>query len=478
MTEQLIYLFERWSGEKIVSTTPLPQSGSSRQYFRMISANHQAIGVYNPDKSENHAFITFTKHFIKHNLNVPHLYESDEDKNVYLVEDLGNETLFSFITENRTGEEFPTKIKEHYKTALTELVKFQINAFDELDLSVCYPRSSFDKQSMLWDLHYFKYYFLKLTQTPFDEQKLEDDFTTLIDFLLSTDIEFYMYRDFQSRNIMLKNNKLYFVDYQGGRKGALQYDVASLLYDAKANIPQHIRDDLLEHYLLILNQKIKVNREEFKKFYYGYVLIRILQAMGAYGFRGIHQKKVHFLKSIPYAVNNIEYLFSKNLLPQGLNELNSALNHILNNKSLRKFETIEDSEKLTISINSFSYISGIPDDLSGNGGGFVFDCRSIHNPGRYDEFKILTGEDEAVIEFLNKQSDVQEFLTDITSIIERAINNYTQRGFSHLMINFGCTGGQHRSVYCAERLAEYLSKFIDADVILHHAELEKKDMLQ
>jgi len=478
MTEELKYLFEEWSGENLVSTTPLPQSGSYRQYFRMISANHQAIGVYNRDKSENLAFITFTKHFIKHNLNVPHLYEFDIDKNVYLVEDLGNETLFSFITKNRTGEEFPTKIKEHYKTALTELIKFQTDAFDELDISVCYPRSSFDKQSMLWDLHYFKYYFLKLTQTPFDEQKLEDDFTTLIDFLLSTDIDFYMYRDFQSRNIMLKNDELYFVDYQGGRRGALQYDVASLLYDAKADIPQQIRDELLEHYLLILNQKIKVDREEFKKFYYGYVLIRILQAMGAYGFRGIHEKKAHFLKSIPHAVNNIEYLFSKNLLPYGLNELKSTLNHIIKNRSLRKFEPIKDSEELTVSINSFSYISGIPVDLTGNGGGFVFDCRSLHNPGRYDEFKMLTGKDEAVIEFLNKQSDVQEFLTDITSIIERAVNSYTQRGFSNLMINFGCTGGQHRSVFCAERLAEYLKKFIDANVILQHTELEKKDMLQ
>ena len=477
MTEQLKYIFEQWAGETLVSTTPLPQSGSYREYFRMISANHQAMGVYNPDKSENHAYITFTNHFLKHNLKVPHLYESDIDKNVYLVEDLGNETLFSFITKNRTGEEFANKIKEHYKRALTELVKFQIDAFDELDFSVCYPRSSFDKQSMLWDLHYFKYYFLKLTQIPFDEQKLEDDFTTLIDFLLSTDVDFFMYRDFQSRNIMLKNDELYFIDFQGGRKGALQYDVASFLYDAKADIPQQVRDELLEHYLLTLNQKIKVDKAEFKKFYYGYVLIRILQAMGAYGFRGIHEKKAHFLKSIPYAVNNIEYLLSNDLLPHGLNELYSSLNHILKNSSLRKFETIEDSEKLSVSINSFSYVSGIPVDLSGNGGGFVFDCRSLHNPGRYDEFKMLTGKDEAVIDFLNQQNDIQEFLTNITSIIERAINNYTQRGFSHLMINFGCTGGQHRSVYCAERLFEYLNKFIDANLIILHTELEKKDML-
>jgi aminoglycoside/choline kinase family phosphotransferase len=444
----------------------------------MISANHKAIGVYNPDKSENHAFITFTEHFLKHNLRVPHLFGSDIDNNVYLLEDLGDETLFAFISTNRTGDEFPQIIKEHYKTALTELIKFQIDANDGLDYSVCYPRSSFDKQSMLWDMHYFKYYFLKLTQTPFDEQKLEDDFTALIDFLLSTDTNYFMYRDFQSRNIMFKNDDLYFIDYQGGRRGALQYDVASLLYDAKANLPQDVRNELLEHYLLVLNQKKKINRDEFKKYYYGYVLIRILQAMGAYGFRGIHEKKAHFLKSIPYAVKNIEYLLTNNLLPEGLNEIRSALNHISQNTSLRKFEALEKSDKLTVSINSFSYKSGIPVDLSGNGGGFVFDCRSLHNPGRYDEFKMLTGRDEEVIEFLNKQTDLQEFLTDIKSIVERVINIYTKRGFTHLMINFGCTGGQHRSVFCAERLAEYLNKFFDVNINLQHTELEKKDLLK
>lgn len=478
MNEHLKERFEKWAGEKVKSTTPLPQSGSYRQYFRMKSANHQAIGVYNPDKNENYAFLTFTKHFLNHNLKVPRLYESDNDNNVYLLEDLGDETLFRFITNNKTSKEFPLSIKEHYKKALSELIKFQIDAKERLDYSVCYPRSSFDKQSMLWDLHYFKYYFLKLTQTPFDEQKLENDFTTLIDFLLSTDTDYFMYRDFQSRNIMIKNDGLYFIDYQGGRKGALQYDVASLLYDAKANLPQDIRDELLEHYLLTLNRKLKIDREEFRKYYYGYVLIRILQAMGAYGFRGIHEKKAHFLKSIPFAVKNIEYIVAKNLLPEGLNEIKSVFNSIFQNRSLRIFETIEASEKITVSINSFSYKSGIPVDLTGNGGGFVFDCRSLHNPGRYDEFKMLTGKDKAVIDFLNNQNDVGEFLNNITSIIGRAINNFTERGLSHLMINFGCTGGQHRSVFCAEKLAEYLNKFFDANIILQHIELEKKDLLE
>jgi aminoglycoside/choline kinase family phosphotransferase len=478
MNDNLIKLFEKWAGEKPGSISPLPQSGSNRRYFRIKSVNHQAIGVYGTENNENRAFITFTKHFYKQNLNVPRLYASSSDDSVYLVEDLGDETLFSFIAANQSGEEFPEEILGYYKTALNELIKFQVTASKDLDYSVCYPCKNFDRQSIMWDLNYFKYYFLKLTRTPFDEQKLEDDFNSLTAFLLSANTDCFMYRDFQSRNIMLKNEKLYFIDYQGGRKGALQYDVASLLYDAKANLPQPVRDKLLDHYLVNLNDVLKIDKNEFLKYYYGYVLIRILQAMGAYGFRGIHEKKAHFLKSIPYAVNNIEFLLSNVLLPGGMSELKQALLHISKNESLKKIEIIEESEKLTVSINSFSYKSGIPVDASGNEGGFVFDCRSLHNPGRYEKFKMLTGRDQSVINFLDEQNDVKEFLKDVTSITERAISNYINRGFSHLMINFGCTGGQHRSVYCAERLAEITRGSFDVTVDLQHMELEKQDLLK
>ena len=284
-----------------------------------------------------------------------------------------------------------------------------------------------------------------------------------------------MYRDFQSRNIMIQNNKLYFIDYQGGRKGALQYDVASLLYDAKANLSKPVRAELLEYYISRLQKEIKINKEEFIKYYYGYVLIRILQAMGAYGFRGIHENKTHFLKSIPYSVNNIKHLLKDDLLPDGLDELKSALNNIIQNQLLNLITTIEEADKLIVSINSFSYKVGIPGDLSGNGGGFVFDCRSLKNPGRYDEFKSFTGQDKTVIEFLEAQNDVKNFISDSISMIKRSVNNYTERGFNHLMINFGCTGGQHRSVYCAERLAEYLKQTFDVKVKLRHTQLEKKD---
>ena len=475
IAERLTNLYKSWTGEKPDSISPLPKSASYRRYFRIKSNNKNAIGVYNADRKENEAFISFTKHFLKHNLHVPQLYTEELDNHVYLLEDLGDTTLYSLISGKRNDDQFTSIVLEHYKRSLKELIKFQVKASQDLDYSVCYPRNSFDQQSIMWDLNYFKYYFVKLTQTPFDEQKLEDDFNSFIKLLLSTETNYFMYRDFQSRNIMIKDNELYFIDYQGGRKGALQYDVASLLYDAKADLPQDLRNELLEFYISLLTDSTKTRKDEFKKYFYSYVLIRIFQSMGTYGFRGVHENKAHFLKSIPYAINNLEYLFQENLFPERLNELKSVLQSIINNNSLRKTNEGENSDKLTVSVNSFSYNSGIPTDLSGNGGGFVFDCRSLHNPGRYDEFKMLTGKDKPVIDFLNKENSVKEFLSNVYSIIEPAIKNYEERGFKHLMINFGCTGGQHRSVFCAEKVSEYLRKLDNVNVIIRHTELEKKE---
>ena len=475
IAERLTNLYKSWTGEKPDSISPLPKSASYRRYFRIKSNNKNAIGVYNADRKENEAFISFTKHFLKHNLHVPQLYTEELDNHVYLLEDLGDTTLYSLISGKRNDDQFTSIVLEHYKRSLKELIKFQVKASQDLDYSVCYPRNSFDQQSIMWDLNYFKYYFVKLTQTPFDEQKLEDDFNSFIKLLLSTETNYFMYRDFQSRNIMIKDNELYFIDYQGGRKGALQYDVASLLYDAKADLPQDLRNELLEFYISLLTDSTKIRKDEFKKYFYSYVLIRIFQSMGTYGFRGVHENKAHFLKSIPYAINNLEYLFQENLFPERLNELKSVLRSIINNNSLRKTSEVENSNKLTVSVNSFSYNSGIPTDLSGNGGGFVFDCRSLHNPGRHDEFKMLTGKDKPVIDFLNKENSVKEFLSNVYSIIEPAIKNYEERGFKHLMINFGCTGGQHRSVFCAEKVSKYLRKLDNVNVITRHTELEKRE---
>jgi len=467
-------LFETWSGEKAQVISAMPQSGSYRQYYRISGNSKSAIGAFNPDHKENKAFITFSKHFRSIGLNVPEFYLDDKNSVTYLIEDLGDVSLFSFLSENRNLKEFPEKVISYYKNSLEHLIRFQFEGSEGLDYSVCYPRSSFDKQSILWDLNYFKYYFLKLTKTVFDEQLLENDFNKFAEFLLSAEMNNFMYRDFQSHNIMIKDEKLYFIDYQGGRKGALQYDVASLLYDAKADVPQKIRDELVEFYIQHLNRRTKINRKEFLNHYYGYILIRILQAMGAYGFRGLYENKVHFLKSIPYSIKNLKYLIDNNLLPDGFPELRKSLAKIINNDELSKFGYHETQDKLKVTINSFSYKNGIPLDLSGNGGGFVFDCRALPNPGRLEKFKELTGRNKEVIFFLENESTVKNFLENVSKISEVSIKNYIERKFTSLVINFGCTGGQHRSVYSAEKLSTLLKNKFDINVEVNHTGLEQK----
>ncbi len=333
--KDLITLFEHWSKEKAVNIEPLSklESASYREYYRVTGKNKKAIGVFNADKKENIAFLSFTKHFIEKGICVPQIYAQDIKKNIYLIQDLGDATLFSYLTKIRKDKDFSYKLVALYKKIIEELVQFQIFASKDIDYSVCYPRSRFDKQSMMWDLNYFKYYFLKLAKIPFDEQDLEDDFNTFSDYLLQADCNFFMYRDFQSRNIMIYNNLPYFVDYQGGRKGALQYDLASLLFDAKADIPQNIREQLLKHYIKVVGKIIDINKNDFIQYFYAYALIRIMQALGAFGFRGLYEKKQHFLQSIPYAIKNIELIINK----KPVNIKISALLDVLQQLTKSKF---------------------------------------------------------------------------------------------------------------------------------------------
>ncbi len=474
--EILKKLFEDWAGQQCVSFTQLPGSGSYREYFRLTSNNKKAIGVNNSDEKENIAFIEFTKHFTKKNLPVPQFYSEKLDNDIYLIEDLGGTTLFSYLTQLRQDNNFPKEIFDLYKKVLKVLPKFQINGGKDLDYSKCYPRAKFDRQSMMWDLSYFKYYFLKLAKISFDEQSLENDFHTFTDFLLQTDTDYFMYRDFQSRNVLLKEDKPYFVDYQGGRRGALQYDVASLLFDAKANIPRLVRSELLDYYIKELNDHIKIDEKEFKKYYYGYVLIRILQAMGAYGFRGFYEKKEQFLKSIPYAVNNLKWIINSVELPVELPAMWETLEQLVESKRLKKYgEVSYRLSLLTVSINSFSYKSGIPVDDTEHGGGFVFDCRAVHNPGRYEKYKDLTGKDKVVIEFFDKETEVDDFLNSVYQLVDQSVEKYLDRKYTNLMVNFGCTGGQHRSVYCAERLVEHLEEKYNIKITLKHLALEERN---
>ena len=466
----LIKFYENQFNEEVKDISKLARSGSDREYFRINSGNNSAIGVYNPDKKENIAFIEFTKHFLEAGLKVPKIYQFNLKKNVYLEEDLGDTTLFGFLSNVYQKGIFPQNLIDVYKNVLTILPQIQIIVDKNIDYSKCYPRNSFDRRSMMWDLNYFKYYFLKLAKVSFDEQLLEDDFQRFCDYLLDVDNNFFLYRDFQSRNIMLKDNEIFFIDYQGGRKGALQYDVASLLYDAKANIPEHIRQKLFEHYIAELQKYIEIDKKKFTQQYYGYVLIRIMQAMGAYGFRGFYERKEHFLKSIPYAIKNMKYILENIEFSVKIPVLMNVLHNVVESKWLTQIGN--KNNILKVCINSFSYKKGIPGDAKGNGGGFVFDCRGILNPGRIDEYKLLTGKDKAVQEYLENRTVVNDFITNIFSIVDGTIDNYLIRNFTDLLVNFGCTGGRHRSVYCAERLSKHLENKYDISIILNHRELE------
>jgi aminoglycoside/choline kinase family phosphotransferase len=461
-------LYKKWCGQEPINIEALPESGSNRKYYRISGIESTAIAVHNNDEKENQAFLKFSEHFNSKNLAVPQVYAKDLAKHIYILEDLGTTTLYEHIKTVRTGIEYPDELVELYKKVIEELIRFQIEGSVGFDYSYCYPRAAFDEQSMMWDLNYFKYYFLKLAKISFDEQALEDDFKKFTKFLLQESHDYFMYRDFQSRNVMLKSNKPYFIDYQGGRKGALQYDLASLLYDAKAEMPQEIRNELRDFYIEKLSVVQKVDKEQFISYYHAYVLIRIMQAMGAYGFRGFYEKKTHFLQSIPLALENLGYLIDTVEMPANVPELWKVLGLLCQSKELMKFG--DHDKKLTVSIFSFSYRKGIPTDTYGNGGGFVFDCRAINNPGRYDQYADLTGRDAEVIEFLDNEKKMSTFLNSVFQMVDASVEKYIERGFSNLMISFGCTGGQHRSVYSAEKLASHLKEKYNINILLNHRE--------
>ena len=445
--------------------------GSGRKIIRLTNKKDRAVGILYGVCEENAAFLEFSKHFRRHGLPVPEIYAEDLTHGAYLEEDLGDTTLFEFLSKNRTGENIAPQVVEAYRKVVAVLPRFQVEAGRDLNYGVCYPISSFDRQSIAWDLNYFKYYFLRLASIPFNEHALEEDFTRLTEFLLSAPRDYFLYRDFQSRNILLCNGDPFFVDYQGGRKGALQYDIASLLYDAKADLPPELRQQLLDHYLDRLAGFIPLDREAFLRHYYAYVYIRILQALGAYGFRGFYERRAHFLQSVPYALKNLRWLLHHVRLPVPLPALMDAFKGMLASEKLQSLAT--DADNLVVRIFSFSFHQDLPKDESGNGGGFVFDGRSLPNPGREERFKTLTGKDAPVIDYLNQQESVHQFLAGVLSLLDSSIANYQQRGFKNLMVSFGCTGGQHRSVFLAEQLAKRLRARNGLEVVVRHLELEK-----
>ncbi len=451
------------------------QLGSSgRAIVRLTGGNKSAIGILYSVREENVAFLEFSRHFHRRGLPVPEIYAEDLSQGAYLEEDLGDTTLFDFLVENRAGGAIAPQAIEAYRKVVAELPRFQVEAGRDLNYKVCYPRDRFDRQSIAWDLNYFKYYFLRLAGIPFNEQELEHDFSRLTKFLLGAKADYFLYRDFQSRNVMLRDGRPYFLDYQGGRKGALQYDIASLLYDGKADLPPELRQELLDHYLDCLGSYIDLQRDAFMEHYYAYVYVRILQAMGTYGFRGFYERRPHFLLSVPYALKNLRWLAHNVKLPIALPALMDALQSMLASEKLQGLAT--SAERLKVRIFSFSFHREIPTDESGNGGGYIFDARSLPNPGREEQFRQLTGKDAAVIDYLNQQASVHQYLANVQSLVDASVSSYQRRGFKNLMVSFGCTGGQHRSVYLAEHLAQHLRASGGVEAVVRHIELEKMEL--
>ncbi len=468
MQEAIVALFTRTFGRAPASVTRLAADGSQRLYYR-LSGDEPAsvIGAYGPDPDENRAFLSFSRAFRGAGLPVPEIYAADEPRRIWLEEDLGDLTLFQMVAAARAAGAaaaaresapgtFPPEVVEAYERALEVLPRFQAEGARVVDFAAAYPRAAFDAQSMLWDLNYFKYHFLKLAHVAFNEQRLEDDFHRLIEHLLTADTGYFLYRDFQSRNILLRDGEPWFVDYQGGRRGAAQYDVASLLYDAKADVPEAVRAHLLEHYLDTLTALTRTDRARFLETYRGYVLIRILQAMGAYGYRGFFERKVRFLESVPYAARNVAGLLDAGL-PVRLPELEAVLRDVIAAWADRA-SPVTPPQGLSVHVASFSYRDGWPPDESGHGGGHVFDCRWLPNPGRLPELAGLTGRDAPIVRFLEAIPETEAFWGHVAALVDAHIANFRERNFSDLSVAFGCTGGQHRSVYFAERLARHLGE--------------------
>lgn len=451
----------------------LPQSGSDRRYFRIRHAEKSLIATFNLNVAENNTFIYFTNHFRKKGLHVPEILAFHESGTAYLQSDLGDDSLLMAL-ENQGHTE---GVKQLFAESLKELARLQVKGDENLDYNKCLTAKEFGKQAIVSDLLYFKYYFLDTLQKPYDKQALINDFDALANYLTHAEYKFFMFRDFQSRNIMLKEGKPYFIDYQGGMKGAPQYDVASMLWQARANLSEEWKVDLLESYLDSLDEYVAkpINRSVFKNQYYGYVLIRLLQVLGAYGFRGLFERKAHFLSSIPLALRNLKWFVENRPMGIHVPEFSRILDITISDEVILKFTPpkADDKTPLTVMINSFSFIkNGYPVDETKNGGGYVFDCRGILNPGRIDEYKTQSGKDKDVIDYLEQQTKMPAFLNSVFDIVDISVEDYLKRGFEQLTVNFGCTGGQHRSVYAAEQMARHLRNKYKLKTTVNHLNTE------
>ena len=477
LLESIRQLYKEWTGTEPVSIDVLPQSGSERRYFRIHGSDGlSVIGTHGANIKENETFIYFSDEFRKKNLAVPEIFATSDDKTTYLQEDFGNISLLNHLET----EGFCQPVYDLFKKSLEALAHLQVKGDKELDYDRCLTNKEFGKQAIMADLLYYKYYFLDALRRPYDKQKLIDDFEALSNYLTHTEYKYFMFRDFQSRNILVKKDgSVHFIDYQGGMKGAPQYDVASMLWQARANLSDEWKENLLIDYIKAFESIIdeKVDRPTFHGQYNGYVLIRLLQVLGAYGFRGLFERKAQFLTSIPLALKNLKWFIENQSIGISVPEFRRVLDLCVSDEIIEYFTPLQATEltSLVVRINSFSYRREIPEDLSGNGGGFVFDCRGIDNPGRHEKFKTIHGRDKEVIDYLEQQTKMQIFLNSVFDIVDITVEEYISRGFSNLIVSFGCTGGQHRSVYAADALARHLKNKFKVKIELKHIEQEQKN---
>ncbi len=473
--DKLIKLYTSWAGTQPASWQTLKGAGSNRTYVRMTGADSSSvIGVIGTSAEENAAFCYIDRHFDEQGINVPHLLAVDDEGMRYLQSDLGSESLYDALRQGRE-QGYNDRHKSLLAKTVRQLAHIQYRGAEGIDFAKCYPQPVFDKTNVMFDLNYFKYCFLKATGVDFHELRLEADFDRLADVLTAEDSNTFMYRDFQARNVMLVDDEPVFIDFQGGRRGPTQYDLVSFLWQASARYPQSLREEMICEYCDEMQQFKSIDTAQFRHSLDVWVLFRTLQVLGAYGFRGYFERKKYFLDSIPHAIDNLRtlldarvaapYPYMSSILSQVVEKLSAPAPDT--QKSISKYD---GQGTLTVRINSFSYKKGIPEDPSGNGGGYVFDCRGTHNPGRYEPYKKLTGLDEPVIRFLEQDGEILTFLEHIYTLADTHTARYIERGFTSLMFSFGCTGGQHRSVYCAQHLAEHLHEKFGIKVILNHRE--------
>ena len=469
--EKIKQLYKEYTGREAASCKAITGSGSNRQYFRLSDeTGNSLIGVVGTSVEENHAFIYLARHFASKGIPVPQVLQESEDGHVYLQNDLGSTTLFDAIRKGREAcGNYSEDERQLLRRTIKMLPKIQIEGAQGLDFSQCYPQPAMDETNVMFDLNYFKYCYLKATGIDFHEIRLEQDFRQMAHDLTQGTETAFCYRDFQARNVMLDaEGNPYFIDFQGGRRGPLQYDVASFLWQASARYPQELREELIQVYIQTLRQYIEVDELKFRKQLQLVVLFRLLQVLGAYGFRGYFERKKHFLDSIPPALDNLRAMLEANACPYP--HMREVLSKLIATKPENTSDSPLPNGPLAVRIFSFSYKKGIPEDESGNGGGYVFDCRSTHNPGRYEPYKKLTGLDEPVIRFLEDDGEILTFLDSVYKLADAHVERYLQRGFTDLMFSFGCTGGQHRSVYSAQHLAEHLNEKYGIEVRLCHRE--------